>query len=123
MVSVLEEENYGIKAMVKSISLIEGKRQVTSFIFLPLVLFYYGIMIVYQLFVVYLWNLGIVVGIGTLCLVLLMFLFPSGLVIQTVIYSVCKSYHCENIDMLALANHLEALLSLNLRGKPPTMSS
>ncbi|XP_030462540.1 uncharacterized protein LOC115682451 [Syzygium oleosum] len=108
VVSVLEEENYGIKAMVKSINLIEGKRRVTSFIFLLLVLFYYGILIVYQLFAVYSWNIGTMVGIGILCLVLLMFLFLFGLVIQTVIYFVCKSYHCESIDKPALANHLEA---------------
>ncbi|XP_030462542.1 uncharacterized protein LOC115682452 [Syzygium oleosum] len=108
VVSVLEEENYGIKAMVKGKNLIEGKRRVTSFIFVLLVLFYYGIMIVYQMFVVYSWNLAFDLIVGIPCLILLTFLFLFGLVIQTVIYFVCKSYHCESIDRPALANHLEA---------------
>lgn len=108
VVSVLEEENYGIKAMVKSINLIEGKRRVTSFIFLLLVLFYGGIMIVYQIFLPDGWNLAFQLVVGIPCLVLLTFLFLFSLVIQTVIYFVCKSYHGESIDRLALANHLEA---------------
>ncbi|KAF8011853.1 hypothetical protein BT93_I0092 [Corymbia citriodora subsp. variegata] len=108
VVSVLEEENYGIKAMVKSINLIEGKLRVTSFVFLLLALFYWGIMIVYQVFLWYHWNLLLELVVGIPCVVLLTFLFLCGLVIQTVIYFVCKSYHCESIDKPALANHLEA---------------
>ncbi|KAF8011854.1 LOW QUALITY PROTEIN: hypothetical protein BT93_I0093 [Corymbia citriodora subsp. variegata] len=108
VVSVLEEENYGVKAMVKSIILVEGKRRVTSFIFLLLVLIYWGIIMVYRMFLWDGWYLLREMVIGIPCLVLLTFLFLFGLVIQTVIYFVCKSYHCESIDKPALANHLEA---------------
>ncbi|XP_048128170.1 uncharacterized protein LOC125312779 [Rhodamnia argentea] len=105
VVSVLEEENYGIKAMVKSKSLIEGKRRVTGFIFLLLILLNNGIVIVYRMFV---WAFLFMLIVGAPCLFVLTFLFLFGLVIQTIIYFVCKSYHCESIDKPALANHLEA---------------
>ena len=47
-------------------------------------------------------------GIGSLLLLLKVFLF--GLVVQTVLYFVCKSYHHENIDKSALSEHLEGYL-------------
>ncbi|WJX16637.1 hypothetical protein P8452_06639 [Trifolium repens] len=47
---------------------------------------------------------------GILSLLLLSLLFLFGLVLQTVLYLVCKSYHHENIDKSALADHLEVYL-------------
>ncbi|KAL9330997.1 hypothetical protein ACSQ67_000607 [Phaseolus vulgaris] len=44
---------------------------------------------------------------GVLCFLLLSCLFLFGLVVQTVIYFVCKSFHHQNIDKSALADHLE----------------
>ncbi|KAA8538335.1 hypothetical protein F0562_027842 [Nyssa sinensis] len=53
---------------------------------------------------------GKMIGVGILCLLLLFKLFLFGLVIQTVLYFVCKSYHHENIDKSTLSDHLEVYL-------------
>ncbi|GMI82963.1 hypothetical protein like AT4G19950 [Hibiscus trionum] len=44
------------------------------------------------------------------CLLLLCTTILFGLVIQTLVYFVCKSYHHENIDKSALSDHLEVYL-------------
>lgn len=48
-----------------------------------------------------------------------------ALVVQTVIYLVCKSYHHENIDKSILADHLEVYLGeyVPLNGKAVQMES
>uniref|UniRef100_A0A251S9L8 Polyadenylate-binding protein 1-B-binding protein n=1 Tax=Helianthus annuus TaxID=4232 RepID=A0A251S9L8_HELAN len=111
VVSVLES-SYGIKAMTKSMDLIKGNRVVAVAIFfllnlsLGLIQFLFSLMVVhgssYQA-----WKR---VGFGVLCFVLLLALFLFGLVIQTILYLVCKSYHHENIDKGDLSNHLESYL-------------
>jgi uncharacterized membrane protein len=57
-------------------------------------------------------SLGILnrASFGILSLLMLLVLYLFGLVIQTVIYFVCKSYHHENIDKSALSDHLEVYL-------------
>jgi hypothetical protein len=50
------------------------------------------------------------IGMGLLCLLLLFKVILFGLVIQTVLYFVCKSYHHENIDKSSLSDHLEVYL-------------
>ncbi|KAJ0932170.1 hypothetical protein HanPSC8_Chr04g0170561 [Helianthus annuus] len=106
------ESSYGIKAMTKSMDLIKGNRVVAVAIFfllnlsLGLIQFLFSLMVVhgssYQA-----WKR---VGFGVLCFVLLLALFLFGLVIQTILYLVCKSYHHENIDKGDLSNHLESYL-------------
>ncbi|KAE9584760.1 hypothetical protein Lalb_Chr25g0281611 [Lupinus albus] len=58
------------------------------------------------------WKMGSVdrTAYAILCFLLLSGLFLFGLVLQTVLYFVCKSYHHENIDKSALADHLEVYL-------------
>ncbi|KAF3439395.1 hypothetical protein FNV43_RR17672 [Rhamnella rubrinervis] len=80
VVSVLEDAR-GVQAMNKSQALMQGKMWVAISIFLILGLASYGVQ-----------------------------LFLFGLVIQTVLYFVCKSYHHENIDKSALSDHLEVYL-------------
>lgn len=110
VVSVLEDV-YGIQAMIKSRVLIKGKSGLAISIFLLLILCFVGLHMLYELEVVA-WD-GSVWGrvfYGVICFLLLSMLILFGLIIQTVIYFVCKSYHHENIDKSLLADHLEVYL-------------
>lgn len=111
VVSVLEEA-CGVKAMVKSRALIKGKIWVAAIIFFKLNLSLFIIQIAFERLVVHGQSLGMVnrVSYGIICFLLMFKLFLFGLVIQTVIYFVCKSYHHENIDKSALSDHLEVYL-------------
>lgn len=112
VVSVLED-SYGIKAMMKSKKLIEGKMLITIIIFFKLNLSLAAIRILFDVYVVHGgWRFGVLhrLGLGMLCFLLLFKLILFGLVIQTIIYFVCKSYHHENIDKSALSDHLEVYL-------------
>ncbi|XP_040999110.1 uncharacterized protein LOC121244927 [Juglans microcarpa x Juglans regia] len=111
VVTVLED-SYGVQAMLKSKALLKGKMWVATVIFFKLNISLAIIQIAYRKLVVHGWRLGMVsrVGYGIICLLLLFKLVLFGLIIQTVIYFVCKSYHHENIDKSALSDHLEVYL-------------
>lgn len=113
VVSVLED-SYGIKAMMKSKELIKGKMLVTVVIFLKLNLSMAAIRILFDEYVVHGSRimLGFLhrIGFGMICLLLLFKVILFGLVIQTIIYFVCKSYHHEKIDKSVLSDHLEVYL-------------
>ncbi|XP_027093799.1 uncharacterized protein [Coffea arabica] len=112
VVSVLED-SYGIKAMMKSQELIKGKMLISIVIFFKLNLSLAAIQLLFYAHVVHGgWKFGVLyrLGLGMLCLLLLFKLILFGLVIQTIVYFVCKSYHHENIDKSALSDHLEAYL-------------
>ncbi|GMP79647.1 hypothetical protein CsSME_00035109 [Camellia sinensis var. sinensis] len=112
VVSVLED-SYGFKAMIKSKNLIKGKMWIAIVIFFKLNFAMVAIQILFEILVVHGGESVSVagrVGFGILCLLLLLKLFLFGLVIQTVIYFVCKSYHHENIDKSTLSDHLEVYL-------------
>ncbi|GMN56415.1 hypothetical protein TIFTF001_025531 [Ficus carica] len=108
VVSVLEDIR-GIEAMSKSKALIRGKTGVGMLIFSKLAISVLMLQFAFQRLVVNGWSLEVVnrVGYGILCLLVLLKLVLFGLVIQTVLYFVCKSYHHENIDKSALSDHLE----------------
>ncbi|XP_022765891.1 uncharacterized protein LOC111310742 [Durio zibethinus] len=120
IVSVLEEA-YGYQAMVKSKNLIKGKLWVAIAIFLTLNITLLVIQFGFQRLVVHGSTLGMAnrVVFAIICFLLLSKMFLFGLVIQTVIYFVCKSYHHENIDKSALSDHLEVYLGeyVPLKGK------
>ncbi|XP_073020918.1 uncharacterized protein [Primulina eburnea] len=113
VVSVLEA-SYGFKAMIRSNDLIKGKMFVAIVIFFMLNLSLLIIYWVFRAFVVFgFWRASgtmRIIGYGALCLLLLFNLILFGLVLQTIVYFVCKSYHHENIDKSALSDHLEAYL-------------
>jgi hypothetical protein len=111
VVSVLED-TYGVRAMIKSKELIKGKIGVAIVVFLKLNISLGIVQFIFEQLVVHGQSLGTVnrTASGILCLLLLLGLFLFGLVIQTVIYFVCKSYHHENIDKSALSDHLEVYL-------------
>ncbi|KAM7518742.1 hypothetical protein LguiB_017704 [Lonicera macranthoides] len=111
VVTVLEN-SYGFKAMVKSKELIKGNMVVAIAVFVKLNLFLFVIQLLFEKFVVHGQSLGLWArgAFGVLCLLLLFKLILFGLVIQTIIYFVCKSYHHENIDKSNLSDHLEVYL-------------
>ncbi|KAK7311484.1 hypothetical protein RJT34_09667 [Clitoria ternatea] len=108
VVTVLEE-SCGVPAMVKSNELIKGKMGLCVLVFLTLVVSFGLVQFLFRKTVVKGWSLGFVDrGIyGTLALVLFSQLYLFQLVIQTVLYFVCKSFHHQNIDKSALSDHLE----------------
>ncbi|KAM7507837.1 hypothetical protein LguiA_018290 [Lonicera macranthoides] len=110
VVSVMEK-TYGFKAVVKSKNLIKGKLWAAIAIFVKLNILFVVIEVVFATWVVYggsvdTWKKLL---IGPACWVVLLMLVLFGLVVQTIIYFVCKSYHHENIDKSALSNHLEVI--------------
>ncbi|KAL3737253.1 hypothetical protein ACJRO7_026080 [Eucalyptus globulus] len=111
VVSVLEED-YGVKAMIKSKNLIKGKIVVSIIIFFVLNISFFLIQFAFRSWVVYDRLAGTLSrsGYGILCFFLLSMLMLLGLVVQTVIYFVCKSYHHENIDKSVLSDHLDVYL-------------
>ncbi|XP_058099703.1 uncharacterized protein LOC131244056 [Magnolia sinica] len=108
VVSVLEDV-HGIAAMEKSNALIKGKAWTTTAIFLKSQIAVMSISILFQKLVVHGESLGLTarVGFGILFFMLLVKLILFSLVIQTVFYFVCKSYHNQSIDKSCLADHLE----------------
>jgi hypothetical protein len=109
VVSVLEDF-YGIKAMIKSKNLIKGQMGVTVAVFIVVGVCFVGIQLLYEIFVVLHKPLGVRIGVGIVCFFLLCFFLLFDLVIQTVLYFVCKSYHHENINKSSLSDHLEVYL-------------
>ncbi|MCE2055745.1 hypothetical protein HAX54_043324 [Datura stramonium] len=114
VITVLED-SYGVKAMLKSKDLLKGKMRIALVFFFKFNLSLGVLNFIFKKFVVHgnhHMHLGMLyrVGVGFLCLLLLLKLMLFGLVIQTIIYFVCKSYHHENIDKSALSDHLEVYL-------------
>ncbi|XP_018807005.2 uncharacterized protein LOC108980522 [Juglans regia] len=111
VVTVLED-SCGVQAMLKSKALLKGKMWVATVIFFKLNFSLAIIQIAFCKLVVHGWRLGMAsrVGYGIICSLLLFKLVLFGLIIQTVIYFVCKSYHHENIDKSTLSDHLEVYL-------------
>lgn len=106
VISVLEDIS-GFQAISKSKDLIQGKTMVAGTIYILVNSSFAGI----QLETVLLgpdpmqqW--GNITAYGLLCIALVV-LILFGLVSQTIIYFVCKSYHNEVIDKPSLADHLE----------------
>ncbi|KAK6115629.1 hypothetical protein DH2020_007898 [Rehmannia glutinosa] len=112
VVSVLEDL-HGFKAMIKSRKLIQGKLFVGIAIFVKLIVFLVITNFGFKVFVMYrVWGRmeGLqVIGFGVIFLLLLLNGILFGLVVQTVIYFVCKSYHHQIIDKSALSDHLEVI--------------
>ncbi|KAH1065178.1 hypothetical protein J1N35_030165 [Gossypium stocksii] len=111
-VSVLEEA-YGFAAMVKSENLIKGKLGLAIALFFILQLAMRLNHMAFKRLVVEGTDMGMAnrVMYAIICFLLLStgILFQY-LVIQTVVYFVCKSCHHENIDKFALSDHLEVYM-------------
>ncbi|XP_020204482.1 uncharacterized protein LOC109789856 [Cajanus cajan] len=111
VVTVLED-SYGYEAMMKSKELIKGNMGLSVMIVLKLNVSFFLIQFLFTMVVV---NGGELFSLGSMdrtiygivCFLLLSHLFLLMLVIQTVLYFVCKSYHREIVDKSALSDHLE----------------
>ncbi|XP_039158218.1 uncharacterized protein LOC120288350 [Eucalyptus grandis] len=110
VISVLEDA-YGRKAMAKSKGLLRGKMDLSVWCFLGVLVCSVLVQALFESLVVLdSVPFGIRIGAGLICLLLLSMLVLFDLVVQTVIYFVCKSYHHENIDSSCLSDHLEVCL-------------
>ena len=114
VVTVLENE-IGFKAMKKGKNLLHGKKVVGIVIAFVMYVILVGLMIVLELFVEYyygdyVFGLHLIwrVMIGILWGLVLLIWFLLLIVMQTVLYLVCKSLHREAIDKLSLSTFLGA---------------
>ncbi|KAF7127912.1 hypothetical protein RHSIM_Rhsim11G0076500 [Rhododendron simsii] len=108
VISVLEDIK-GIKAMNKSKNLIQGKMWIAIIIWLKLNFAVFGIQKLFKGQVVHYGTFGVAgwFAFGLLCLLMLFSVLLFALVIETVIYFVCKSYHHEYINKLSLSDHVD----------------
>lgn len=102
VVSILEDNFYGIKAITKSRFLLRGKIGVAMGMLIISTVCSAAIDAIFQKFALrelLIQNVGIRVGIGIICFLLELLLILFTLVVQAVIYYVCKSYHEDNFAM------------------------
>ncbi|KAI3952406.1 hypothetical protein MKX01_005273 [Papaver californicum] len=107
VISVLENDNYGRLALGKSMKLIRGKICFSFAVFLPLYVAIAGLISALMLPLVHGFTSSIVrfLYVTLVCSLLLMVLIHYSLVIQTILYFVCKSHH--NEDLSIVAKHLD----------------
>ncbi|XP_041003907.1 uncharacterized protein LOC121249260 [Juglans microcarpa x Juglans regia] len=110
------EDVYGFQAMIKSKALIRGKMAVAIALFIFLSICLATIVVVFEDFVVLKMApcMAIRLGVASLCFLFLLMVILFGLVVQTVIYFVCKSFHQEDIDMSYLAGHIVVDLEMHV---------
>ncbi|PWA83335.1 hypothetical protein CTI12_AA172860 [Artemisia annua] len=113
VVSVLED-SCGLKAAIKSMDLMNGKKKVALRVSFMLYLFMGVVVFVYMTF--YTYNNGALgkvwLGIITIiCGVMLVIGFLVIIIVQTMLYLVCKSHHQETIDLGSSSTYLDAYLS------------
>ncbi|GJV60913.1 hypothetical protein Tco_1467013 [Tanacetum coccineum] len=110
VVTVLEDLN-GFNAMKKGKVLLYGKKKDGMGLAFVMYFLLIGLMIVLELFVEYeIAHLHVIwrVMIGILCGFVILIWFLLFIVMQTVLYLVCKSFHREAIDKLSLSTFLGA---------------
>lgn len=121
VVSVLED-SYGIGALKKSVDLIKGKRWVACSVFLLYAFCTFLVLSSYNHLVSGHHHMHSMVGrvlFGLVLLVLWTAVTLIGILVQTVVYFVCKSYHQESIDRYALSEHLDGYLGEYMPLKGP----
>lgn len=113
VVSVLEDYK-GFQAMRKSKALIQGKLWTVVTIFVTLNLVFVVVEFAFRAWIVQGARHGLGAGgrllLGLVMLAALCSVVMVALVVQTVVYLVCKSYHHESIDKSNISDHLEVYL-------------
>lgn len=111
VVSVLEPV-YGFAAMKKSYELLKGKIGLAFFMVFGYLVVCAAINGVFGSVVVHGWDYGVFtrVVVGGFLVGVLVIVNLVGLLVQSVFYYVCKSYHHEGIDKSALHDHLGGYL-------------
>ncbi|KAH7432979.1 hypothetical protein KP509_07G049100 [Ceratopteris richardii] len=104
-ISVLED-TYGIKALKKSSNLIKGKRLDAYCLYAYFLVFMAAIITGFDLASMNLSSIGVRVLIAIVFALLMAFADQFGIIVFTILYFICKAYHHENIDLLALSEHL-----------------
>lgn len=121
VVSVLEG-SYGIDALKKSSELVKGKRWIGCCVFLIYTVCTFLVLFMYNLMVRTHHHVQSLVGrvfFGLMLLLLWTAVTLIGILVQTVVYFVCKSYHNESIDRYALSEHLDGYLGEYMPLKGP----
>jgi hypothetical protein len=121
VVSVLEE-SYGIGALKKSAHLIKGKRLVGFCLFSIYVISVVFVLSLFRGLVSHHHHMHSMFGrviVGSLLLVLWTAVTLMGILVQSVLYFVCKSHHNESIDRYALSEHLDGYLGEYMPLKGP----
>jgi hypothetical protein len=124
VVTVLED-SYGISAMTKSADLIKGKRRVGCVIILLYLAATILVLMLFNIFVRAPDTVASVVGrvfLGLTLLLLWTVVTLLGIVVQTIVYFVCKSVHRESIDRHVLSEHLDGYLGEYMPLKGPVIS-
>eukprot|EP00252_Welwitschia_mirabilis_P013500 TRINITY_DN29697_c0_g1_i1.p1 TRINITY_DN29697_c0_g1~~TRINITY_DN29697_c0_g1_i1.p1 ORF type:complete len:332 (+),score=15.82 TRINITY_DN29697_c0_g1_i1:207-1202(+) len=110
VISVLEER-YGMEAIKKAMNLIQGKRIVAFVLVFGYFLVNAVIQGAFTQAVVHGGpSLGSRISWGIVLVGAMVVVNLVGLLVQSVVYYVCKSYHHQNIDKSALSDHLEEYL-------------
>ncbi|XP_054806318.1 uncharacterized protein LOC129308993 [Prosopis cineraria] len=111
VISVLED-SYGKEAMIKGKNLMKGRMGTSIVVSCVIFMCFLGIQLGFEIFVVIGLGVGgqVRIGVAILCLMCLLNVILLGLVVQTVLYFVCKSCYHEHIDKSSLADHLEVYL-------------
>ncbi|XP_028793348.1 uncharacterized protein LOC114749048 [Neltuma alba] len=106
VISVLED-SHGRQAMTKGNELMKGKKGTSIVVSCVILLCFLGIQLGFEIFVVIGLRVGreVRIGVAILGLICLLMVILLGLVVQTVLYFVCKSYHHEHVDKSSLADH------------------
>ncbi|KAK9110369.1 hypothetical protein Sjap_018429 [Stephania japonica] len=97
VMSVLESKYYGLSALERSRVLMMGKMKVIFPITFVFEAWLYGMQAVFFVFLAKL-SLEAQVVTGIFCFLVTSIMVLLGLVVQTVVYLVCKSYHQESMD-------------------------
>ncbi|KAK9110358.1 hypothetical protein Sjap_018418 [Stephania japonica] len=105
VVSVLEDSR-GLRAMKRSKGLLKGKMKVAIAIFVVFQVVLIGMQVGYSI-LASIGGLGVRLGVGIVCFFVLLMMCLLGLVVETVLYIVCKSCHHERVDQASLADILE----------------
>lgn len=119
VVSVLEE-TYGLGAVRKSLQLLRGKRLDASVLAITYALPNFIISLLFQVKVVHssgsIWWRTLYAGF---LISIFSGLWLMGIVVQSVLYFVCKAYHRESVDRYALSDHLDGYLGEYIPLKDP----
>ncbi|KAI3860918.1 hypothetical protein MKW92_053223 [Papaver armeniacum] len=111
VVTVLEKD-YGRKALAKSMRLIAGKIWVSCAVFGLLEIAFAGIIFTFAYLVVVDGNKMSLVGkifVGIACYLLMTVWIHFSLVVHTVVYFVCKSYHNEDISAVTTQSEVPVI--------------
>lgn len=122
VISVLED-SYGLGALRKSVALIKGKKLVGFCLFFIYLVCMIIILSIFKTWVVshrhHIQNTFGRIMVATILLILWTAVTLVGILVQSVLYFVCKSHHHESIDRYALSEHLDGYLGEYMPLKGP----